>query len=599
MFLAPSRKIVKICPVLAIIMFCGFLVWLGGFPESKEKREDVGIRLRLKSDQEEYIDKRGIHVVVGHYTGDDNNPSNAYNLTDELINTNMFDPKPKEGMSGLPVVIQSAELPKMRALYKINRFNLLASDRIPLNRTLPDVRKKRCLTKYENLPKLPATSVIIVFHNEAWSTLLRTVQSVIDRSPRELLTEIILVDDGSTRKFLKEELETFVSQLPVSVRVVRTGDREGLIRARMIGAKEAKGEVLTFLDAHCECTKGWLEPLLLRVSEDRRKVVCPVIDIINDDTFAYVRSFELHWGAFNWNLHFRWYTLGSAEIKRRKFDIAEPFPTPAMAGGLFSIKRDYFYEIGAYDDQMKIWGGENLEMSFRVWQCGGSIEIVPCSHVGHLFRKSSPYSFPGGVGEILHGNLARVALVWMDEWQEFFFKYNPEVARQRDKQSVRSRMQLRTRLKCKSFEWYLDNVWPQNFFPKSDRFFGQIKSANLGKCLTRPRSLPSTNQPMGVVDVSPCKENLQYAFVYTKKNDVMTDESVCLDVPDMNEVNAKVKVIACSGSERQKWQYDKNGQRMVHIKTGLCLDIHDEKAVIASCNSNPSQRWILHSMPWR
>lgn len=37
---------------------------------------------RLKSDQEEYIDKRGIHVVVGHYTGDDNNPSNAYNLTD-------------------------------------------------------------------------------------------------------------------------------------------------------------------------------------------------------------------------------------------------------------------------------------------------------------------------------------------------------------------------------------------------------------------------------------------------------------------------------------------------------------------------------------
>lgn len=37
-----------------------------------------------------------------------------------------------------------------------------------------------------------------------------------------------------------------------------------------------------------------------------------------------------------------------------------------MAGGLFSISRGYFYEIGAYDEQMKIWGGENLEMSFRV-----------------------------------------------------------------------------------------------------------------------------------------------------------------------------------------------------------------------------------------
>lgn len=106
-------------------------------------------------------------------------------------------------------------------------------------------------------------------------------------------------------EFLKKSLDDYVATLPVPTRVLRLPNREGIVPARLLGARNATADVLTFLDAHCECTIGYLEPLLARVKEDRKNVVCPVIDIISDENFGYLKSFELHWGAFNWQLHFR------------------------------------------------------------------------------------------------------------------------------------------------------------------------------------------------------------------------------------------------------------------------------------------------------
>lgn len=57
-------------------------------------------------------------------------------------------------------------------------------------------------------------------------------------------------------EFLGKELEDYVSNLSVYTRVIRTRKREGLVRARLLGARSAQGQILTFLDAHCECTIG-------------------------------------------------------------------------------------------------------------------------------------------------------------------------------------------------------------------------------------------------------------------------------------------------------------------------------------------------------
>lgn len=75
----------------------------------------------------------------------------------------------------------------------------------------------------------------------------------------------------------------------------------------------SSGEVLVFLDSHCEVNVMWLQPLLAAIQEDQQTVVCPVIDIISADTLAYSSSPVVR-GGFNWGLHFKWDLVPLSEL---------------------------------------------------------------------------------------------------------------------------------------------------------------------------------------------------------------------------------------------------------------------------------------------
>lgn len=79
--------------------------------------------------------------------------------------------------------------------------------------------------KKKYLSSLPTVSVVVPFFNEHWSVLLRTVYSVIIRSPPSLLKEIFLVDDCSTRgMFICVSSLIFHSNFSVCITTIETGE---------------------------------------------------------------------------------------------------------------------------------------------------------------------------------------------------------------------------------------------------------------------------------------------------------------------------------------------------------------------------------------
>lgn len=495
------------------------------------------------------------------------------------------------GEMGKAVHVPKEREQEKKDKFKINQFNLVASEMISVNRSLPDVRMDSC--KHKTYPaKLPKTSVVIVFHNEAWSTLLRTVHSIINRSPRHMLEEIILVDDASERDFLGKQLEDYMKKQAVPVHVHRMGKRSGLIRARLTGAAASKGQVITFLDAHCECTEGWLEPLLAEIAKDPSTVVCPIIDVISDETFEFLVGSDMTYGGFNWKLNFRWYPVPKREMDRRGGDRSLPVRTPTMAGGLFSIDRDYFEKIGTYDPGMDIWGGENLEMSFRIWQCGGTLLIVTCSHVGHVFRKATPYTFPGGTGQIINKNNRRLAEVWMDEYKNFFYIISPGVLKQ-NYGDVSERRNIRERLQCKSFRWYLENIYPDSQIPSSYKNLGEVKNEQSPVCLdTMGRK---ENEKCGLFSCHGLGGNQVWA--YTNNKEIRSDD-LCLDVSKRSGPVMMVKCHHMKGN--QQWDYDDASRMMRHPNTGLCLsksDTDSQAPAMKDCDPNNSaMKWTLSNV---
>lgn len=478
--------------------------------------------------------------------------------------------------------------------YKVHAYNVLLSNKLGYHREIPDTRNPLCknTTFREDLPH---ASIVICFYNEHYDTLIRTIHSILDRTPENRLYEIILVDDFSDLKNLHSDIKEYLqsNNIESKVKLLKTERREGLIRARIFGAQRAKGKVLIFLDSHIEVNKGWIEPLLDRIRLKKSNVVMPVIDIINPDTFAYSSS-PLVRGGFNWGLHFKWENLPKGTLSKSE-DFIKPIQSPTMAGGLFAIDRKYFIDIGEYDAGMNIWGGENLEISFRIWMCGGSLELIPCSRVGHIFRHRRPYGSPDGQDTMLHNSL-RVAHVWMDDYKDYFLSQNKQ-AKDIDFGDITSRIQLRKELKCQDFDWYLKNIYPELALPSDDqerlkKKWSALEQDKFQPWHSRKRNyidqfqIRLTNSSLCVQSVKdvktkgsslvlrPCIKGKNQLWYETDKNELVLARLLCLQASKPNPILYKCHELGAD----QVWKH-KGGKNspIYNLGSGTCLGVKTKK----------------------
>uniref|UniRef100_I3MCH7 Polypeptide N-acetylgalactosaminyltransferase n=1 Tax=Ictidomys tridecemlineatus TaxID=43179 RepID=I3MCH7_ICTTR len=478
------------------------------------------------------------------------------------------------GEQGRPYPMTDAE--RVDQAYRENGFNIYVSDKISLNRSLPDIRHPNCNSK-RYLERLPNTSIIIPFHNEGWSSLLRTVHSVLNRSPPELVAEIVLVDDFSDRG------RTCLPHPGLPTLPPATHKRAGT--ERHFAPASTNGHLLAALD---------------RIARNRKTIVCPMIDVIDHDDFRYeTQAGDAMRGAFDWEMYYKRIPIPP---ELQKADPSDPFESPVMAGGLFAVDRKWFWELGGYDPGLEIWGGEQYEISFKVWMCGGRMEDIPCSRVGHIYRKYVPYKVPAGVS--LARNLKRVAEVWMDEYAEYIYQRRPEY-RHLSAGDVAAQKKLRSTLNCKSFRWFMTKIaWDlPKFYPPVEppaAAWGEIRNVGTGLCadtkhgaLGSPLRLESCIWGRGEA----AWNNMQ-VFTFTWREDIRPGDpqhtkKFCFDAVSHTSPVTLYDCHSMRGNQLWKYRQDKT---LYHPVSGSCMDCSesDHRIFMNTCNpSSLTQQWLF------
>lgn len=466
---------------------------------------------------------------------------------------------------------------------KRHGFNTFLSDIVSPHRKLPDMRYEGCWHLfYPN--NLPPASIIIIFRDELLSMLLRTIYSILGNTPDYLIEEIILVDDGSTLNDLFATLDIHVASLP-KVSVIRLRPSHGLMVARQTGIERSRSDYFVVMDSHMEVVTGWLEPLIHRLVEQPKALLCSKIGNIDNKDFhvSFGVGGKTKFVGFNFHLDEQWNNYDMSYLQKHR-NSTQPLEIAMVQGMFVAMRKDFFLQLGGFDTGMQIWGTEQVELSIKVWTCGGTVEIVPCSMAAHLYRHT-----PWAKNSTARArNRLRVADVWLDEYKYGVFHMHKH--RKVDYGNVDSRKTIREKNECKPFRYLLGKLREFNsefYLPLKPKARGRVRNVFRNSCLD-PGKEPHT-RPI----LYPCHYLFNQYFILTEKADIRVHGHFCL-IPEPSSVNNLI-LKDCSGvpfkfNDVRKWAY---GKDKTIRNRGKCLtaDTTRDHLSLQRCHGGPTQQW--------